>query len=94
VSSRSSQLAVWKYPLDTIEMQRVAMPAGGRPLFVAEQHGQLTLWALVDVDAPPVPRTLLIVGAGHLAAAGEYIGSAMLAAGNLVFHVFDGGEGK
>ena len=79
---------VWKFTLHPD--QPVKMPVGAQALYVAEQHGDLCLWALVDDTAELAPREFLIVGTGHDAgAAGSYIGSALMMGGMLVSHVFE-----
>jgi hypothetical protein len=88
--------SVWKYPLKLTDWQPIDMPKGARLLSVAEQHGILCLWALVDTTADKTARSIVIIGTGHLAPAPTdpftYVGSALAAAGDLVWHVFDAGE--
>jgi len=81
---------VWKFPLRVSDVQPVTMPAGARILHVAEQFGDLCLWALVDPDAPKETRVIAICGTGHPAPDdGRHIGSVMLHGSALVFHVFE-----
>lgn len=77
---------VWKFPLP-----RVPMPIGAQILTVAVIRDQPFVWAIVDPSAPLVERQLFVRGTGHgLGTVGDYIGTFMLLAGSLVFHVFDG----
>ena len=87
--------AVWKFPLEATDQQKVMMPAGAVPLHVDLQGGStwdggtLCLWAEVDVDATPVERHVYVMGTGHTfyPAAGErYVGTVQ--DGILVWHVY------
>lgn len=83
--------AIWKFPLDVVDLQAVKMPAGSRLLTVQVQHGSPVLWAIVQPTAPVVRRDIRIVGTGHPlpAALGEYIGTFQMLEGELVWHAFD-----
>ncbi len=73
----------------------VAMPEGAMPLDVQVQSGVITLWALVNPDARPVPRPFSIYGTGHtIENIGElsHIGTVQM--GCLVWHVFEATETK
>lgn len=85
---------IWKFPLALTDRQDVVMPRGARVLSVAEQHGKLCLWALVNPDADRVKRALRIAGTGHPcdARAAHLVGTVLCAGGSLVWHVFDYGE--
>ena len=83
---------VWKFVPQLADISEIAMPAGAQILTVAAQHGNITLWALVDPLAPPESRIFRIAGTGHAidaAECGHYLGTAILADGALVFHVFE-----
>lgn len=81
---------VWKFPLlDTVN--KVDLPPGAEVLHVAEQHGQITLWARLDPSAARVARTFHVVGTGGDVPdrADTFRGTAVAAGGSLVFHVFE-----
>ena len=81
---------IWKFPLTVHDEVRIAMPDGANILTVATVGEDPFLWALVDVSAPKVGRHFAIRGTGHpVGEVGDYIGTFMLAAGALVFHVFE-----
>lgn len=82
--------AVWKFVIADPETP-VRMPEGAEVLHVAEQHGQVCLWALVDPAAMPMDRRFVIVGTGHPLPEhrGRFIGTVLLAGGGLVFHVWE-----
>ncbi len=82
---------VWKFPLCDV-VNKVELPPGAEVLHVAEQHGQITLWARLDPSARCVTRTFHVVGTAPSVPdrATAFRGTAMAAGGVLVFHVFEG----
>lgn len=90
--------AIFKYALDITDTQEVVMPLGAQLLCVQVQvQAQLQrpcVWALIDTIAPMVRHRFLIRGTGHSADGldkAQYLSTFQLH-GELVFHVFDGGE--
>ncbi len=83
---------VWKFPLAIEDAQAIPMPADADLLFVAVQNEQLCLWARVIPTSEVRTRQIIIRGTGHPIWQQPYIGSALMADGSLVWHVFDGGE--
>jgi hypothetical protein len=80
---------VWKYVLAPVPEQTINIPVGAQLLHVAEQNGQLCLWAKVDPSGAVVSRRFCVAGTGQeMPAYTEYLGSAVLH-GDLVFHVFE-----
>jgi hypothetical protein len=81
--------AVWKFVIHPYAMNM--MPVGAKPLSVHAQGDDLFLWALVDTEAELEDREFVIVGTGHELPdhAGEFLGTALLADGRLVLHVFE-----
>lgn len=83
---------IWKYPLQMADKQQVSMPFGAKIRSVAAQGDTVCIWAEVDPSAPKKrERTIYIYGTGHVMPddPGTYIGSFMLHAGALVFHVYE-----
>ena len=81
--------SIWKYVLQpecTIEM-----PGGAQVLAVREQGQDICLWALVDPSAEKVERRFVGFGTGHDVPdqSMAFLGTAHLAGGALVFHVFE-----
>lgn len=61
-----------------------------RFLHVANQREQITVWAEVNTLERECLRTLHVVGTGGEVPRGAaYIGSALMADGDFVFHVYD-----
>lgn len=84
---------VWKFTLRIDDEQLVPMPKDADLLHVADQYGQLALWALViPTGQPEVKRRILIRGTGAPIWSFPHVGSVVTAGGSLVWHVFDGGE--
>lgn len=91
----ASSRSIYKYPIDITDEQAVYMPKGSTILHVAEQQGRVCLWAMVDPGAKTATRRILVFGTGHPcddAIGMNYVGSVLIAGGQLVFHVFDAGE--
>lgn len=80
---------IWKSILDPQAQQSITVPDGAEMLCVMEQFDQICIWYRCDPNAPKVARFMAIVGTGHPAPDGEYIGSASLSGGQLIFHVFE-----
>lgn len=77
--------------------QAVKMPRRARILSVQMQgisdgYRRITLWALVEPDAPMVARRLVVIGTGWEQDFAGLMYLATLQDGDLVWHVFDGGE--
>ena len=86
--------AIWKYPLEVVEEQKIETPPVWKPIHVDYQYGGLRLWAEVEVGevlGPEVIRTIFIVGTGHpFDSEGlTYIGSAIDPTDPLVWHVYE-----
>lgn len=88
-------MTIWKYPLETTEMQFLSMPRGARILSVQAQSGKPCIWALVNPDADKGKRHIRIYSTGHRVDerfVGEFVGTYQLQGGAIVFHVFDIGD--
>jgi len=87
---------IWRYDFEVKDRHVVAMRAGAHIVHAAASDRMLdgiALWAASDPLATSVGRVILVRGTGHElgdAAAARYIGTVH--AGELVWHVFDGGE--
>lgn len=56
---------IWKFPLAVTDFQNVRMPKGAEILSVADQHGVVCVWALVDSEAELRDRMFYILGTGN-----------------------------
>ncbi len=85
---------IWKFPFQITDHQVIEMPAFSQLLTVQMQHGEPCLWALVNPDARKVDRHIIVHGTGHQveSEAEAYVGTVQVHGGQLIFHVFDGGE--
>jgi hypothetical protein len=80
---------IWKFTLQP--ECKLEMPKGAQLLSVCEHGGDICLWALVDPVAEKETRRFLGVGTGHDVpdVPMNFIGTANLSGGSLVFHVFE-----
>lgn len=89
-------MTIWKYPIEIDDRVDIEMPRNAQLIYVGDQAGQLTVWAMVDDRERPALRTLLIRGTGHPCPDdAPYVGSAQVLRSSgygFVWHVFDGGE--
>ncbi len=91
-------MTIWKFPLPAPDdVVTLMMPRGAVVLSVQVQHETPCVWALVDPEAPKVPRRFRWAGTGHpldLRGFWKFVGTFQLHGGDLVFHLFDLGEGQ
>ena len=84
-------MVIWKFKLEITDVQVVRMPAGAKILSVANQDGNLCLWAMVHTESPNVDRKIEILGTGNpiplYRAPRTFIGTAII--GRFVWHVFE-----
>lgn len=83
---------IWKFHVPVDSHIAVMMPEGAEVLSVQVQPGQPQVWAVVDPEAPLMPRTFFWRGTGHAMGAAEgcrYVGTIQVASGDLVFHLFE-----
>jgi len=85
---------IFKYTLEITSDQTVQMPQDAQILSVANQNGNLCLWAMVDIDCPPHPRHIEIIGTGLPVPDSQrlFIGTAVI--GQFVWHVFEKNKGE
>jgi hypothetical protein len=84
-------MIVYKYSIKP-GTSALTLPSGAEILTVQVQRGEPQLWALVDPDAPPVSRGLIVVGTGQQFSVDKplkYIATFQLEQGALVFHAFE-----
>jgi len=83
---------IWKFPIEVVDEQIIAIQHGAKILSVRVQHEVPYLWALVDTAQRNVLRTIRTYGTGHTISSlpddSEYVGMLFLHDGRLVFHVF------
>jgi len=85
--------SIWKYDLDTVDVQIINMPNGADILSVQVQHGVPRIWAMVEKSNHIQPRKIITKGTGHDAGditdSCSFIGTYQLHGGAIVFHVFE-----
>lgn len=86
---------IFKYKLETTDLQQIEMPHGAEILCVQTQDEIPCIWAIVNPTANLVSRTFEIYGTGHdftglgWRARRRYVGTYQLRKGTLVFHCFE-----
>jgi hypothetical protein len=88
-------MTIWKFAVPVTDEQFILMPKDARILSVHVQREDICIWALVSPAAEKVQRAIAIRGTSHNCTeldGASFIGTVLLAGGNLVFHVFDRGE--
>lgn len=81
---------IHKYPL-TVTQTNVSTFEGARFLHVADQHGQITLWAEVNTLARESMCDVFVVPTGgDVPTDGDYLGTVLVDEGLYVFHVYVG----
>jgi hypothetical protein len=86
---------IYKYKLETTDVQQIEMPQGAQVLCVQTQDEIPCIWAIVDPNAALKSRTFEIYGTGHDFPKNEwpdrrrYVGTYQLRKGALVFHCFE-----
>ncbi|KKN53490.1 hypothetical protein LCGC14_0601870 [marine sediment metagenome] len=92
-------MKIFKYELKITDYQSLYLFEGAKILHIAEQDGKLFLWALVN----PVAKhswtvKIRIVGKGDsfndIEEFPDFLGTAIMRSGSLVFHVFANLETK
>ncbi len=86
-------MVIWKFSLIEARTQWPLMPRGAKILCVQVQRGEGYLWVECDPKAQRVQREIIIRGTGFETQANAlYIGTFQMDGGDLVWHVYDGGE--
>ncbi len=87
---------IWKFTLAIAEEQTIDGPRTMRPLKLAKQSGDPTLWAEVETEDLYVPHKILMFGTGHELPADlrveDHIGTVF--DGGFVWHFFMPGVAK
>ena len=81
---------IHKYSISITDSVSVRMPVGAQILSFQKQHGELFLWALVDLNYPEETRQFRIIGTGHTienAADLTYLSTVQI--DSFVWHIFE-----
>lgn len=87
--------SVWKLSVRVDDAWHlVSLPIGAEIVHVACQRGvvsEVNFWAVVDTAAPQVARVFRVFGTGHTIEdiRASYVGTALTAGGDLVWHLFE-----
>lgn len=85
---------IYKYPIEVTDTQVVRMPKNAEILSIQVQNETVCLWAKVDSNEKVMEeRSISVYGTGHpmvhIGGKEIFLGTIQLAAGKLVFHVFE-----
>jgi hypothetical protein len=84
-------LKIFRYILEITDDQEISIPSGAayNIIHVAEKHGNLCVWVMVNPNAKEKPVRFLVRGTGHgfTGEEGKHVGSVVMKNG-LVWHVF------
>ena len=83
---------IWKFEVIGDDVFTRQMPRGATILSIAEQRGDVCMWAEVDPEAPKETRRFRLAGTGHPMPADEkrrFIGTVLSRNGSFVFHLFE-----
>jgi hypothetical protein len=85
---------VWKYRLEVVGEQVIALPRRGVVMQVGMQGDAICLWLLTEPEAEPVDVTIYVAGTGHpVGDAWRPLGTVFQDRLGLVWHVFCDGWG-
>jgi len=81
---------IYKYPLEFLGRQDVALPVGAEFLSVQMQRDSICMWFIVDPEDPKETRTFFIVGTGHAMPPGNFLflGTVQMEDGRFIWHIF------
>lgn len=84
---------IWKFKLETTDVQEIAIPDDHYLLTVQTQYGVPCLWAKVRTGSPVGKVKIVTIGTGKPISAEivgdlSYLGTYQLEVGRLVYHVF------
>ncbi len=82
---------IYKYILETTDLQEIVMPVGAEILCVQTQNDTPCVWARVNPEALTCSRKFLIFGTGHDISVdpGRCVGTYQLSGGSLIFHLYE-----
>ncbi len=82
-----------KYHFELNDVVQLEMPLGARVLHVAEQRGQLCMWAGVDTNTSLATHTFYVYGTGQPLDGlntGTHVATFFMNGGQYVWHMFTG----
>lgn len=83
-------MTIWKYEIPVTGSFSVPMPKGSEIIAFQSQNDHLCIWAQVNPSNEKEERKFHLVGTGHEIpkTAGHYWGTAQMANGSLVWHLY------
>ena len=83
--------SIWKFSVPIGASIHISMPIGAQIIAFQTQYDKPCIWAIVELGVDFEVRKFAIVGTGQKfeKVPGEYIGTAQMIAGTLVWHLFE-----
>lgn len=83
--------SIWKFPI-TLDTRQIKIPKGSQVIHAGLQNDEVTLWAIVETEAPLETLAVLVTGTGHSMPNGmwRHVGTILTLDYTLVLHVFVG----
>jgi len=88
--------SIWKFRIPATDKFMLSMPRGAEIIAFQAQDDKPYIWAIVDQGAEDEKREFILLGTGHEfeKVPSQYIGTAQILGGALVWHLFEIKEGK
>ena len=83
--------AIWKFEIPIGEKVQISMPIGAQIIAFQTQFDKQCIWAIVELGVEFEVRRFVIVGTGQKfeKIPGQYIGTAQMIVGTLIWHLFE-----
>jgi hypothetical protein len=86
-------MEIFKFYLEVRREQKIPLTKGAKILSVAEQFGEVALWAICEPNSVIEERVIYIFGTGQLMPkdidSKTFLGTVVTDGGNYVWHVFE-----
>ncbi len=83
---------IHKQHLEITGSQKIKLPIGSKILSVGNQNEKLCIWYACSTEGDIIEKNIVIFGTGHQiwpSFDGKFIGTVIMANGQLVWHVFE-----
>jgi len=83
---------IYKYEIEITDRFTIDMPRNATPFACQVQQGKPQMWAIVNPEAPIVPKHFRLIGTGHPILNPNdlrYIGTFPMSEVKLVWHLFE-----
>ena len=83
--------SIWKFDVSIGDRIQISMPKGAEIIDFKTQFDKPCIWAIIELGVDFEVRHFRIIGTGQKfkEIPGEYIGTAQMIAGTLIWHLFE-----